>query len=565
MDAINNILLFIDTFLGSAFYFPYVLLGTGVFFTIYLGFPQIRYFGQAVRIVSGKYSKSDSPGDTSHFQALTTALSGTVGTGNIGGVALALFIGGPAALFWMWMTAFFGMTTKFVEVTLSHKYRVKTEDGTMAGGPMYYMERALNMKWLAVIFAIATVVSSIGSGNMPQINSIASGIHDTFHIPQWITGAILSVILFLVIVGGIKRISQFAEKIVPTMALLYVGGAIVVIVVNAENIIPSFVSVFSDLFNGSAAVGGFLGASISLAWQKGVARGLFSNEAGQGSAPIAHAAAKGKEPASEGMVSLLEPFIDTIIICTLTGLVILSSGVWTQKHENTFTRSDMTFITGEYTDKNPEHVQLLAEFLGADSSQSKITTFTGALAVNDGVISGSNYTLINSRSVAEDYRVLQTTADGSKTPYNGILKISAGNIDSSDASQSNIVIRGKSLVHSVPLTIKAFSSVLGVYGEYIVAIGLMLFAFTTAVAWSYYGDRAITYLVGQKGILPYRLTYVACFMTASVIDTTVVWNLAYVTVALMTLPNLFGILMLHKDMKKTVQEYWKNFKESGAD
>ncbi|QGX38316.1 alanine/glycine:cation symporter family protein [Permianibacter aggregans] len=565
MDAINNFLLLLDSYLGSAVFFPYVLLGTGVFFTIYLGFPQIRYFGQALRIVTGKYSKKDAPGDTSHFQALTTALSGTVGTGNIGGVALALFIGGPAALFWMWMTAFFGMTTKFVEVTLSHKYRVKTEEGTMAGGPMYFMERKLGMKWLAVTFAIATVVCSFGSGNMPQSNNIAAGIHDTFHIPHWVTGAVLSALLFLVIVGGIKRIAQVAEKIVPTMAFLYVGGALYVIVMNAENIIPSFVAIFSDLFNGSAAVGGFLGASVALAWQKGVARGLFSNEAGQGSAAIAHSSARGNEPASEGMVSLLEPFIDTIIICTLTGLVILSTGVWNQKHENTFTRTDMTFINGEYSDTNPAHVAILGQYLGANPASSGITVFNGELQVDNGKIVGGDYTLLNSRSVAEDYQVLITNQAGERTPYSGPLKISNGNIDNTGAGHEMLLIHGKSLVHSVPLTIKAFSAELGIYGEYIVAIGLMLFAFTTAIAWSYYGDRAIIYLVGQKGVLPYRILYVLGFMSASMIDTTVVWNLAYVTVAFMTLPNLFGILMLHKDMKQTVKDYWTHFKATGAD
>ncbi|MEP2789945.1 MAG: amino acid carrier protein, partial [Kangiellaceae bacterium] len=292
MDAINEFLIWIDGFLGSAWYFPYLLLGTGVLFSIYLGFPQIRYFAHATRILRGKYSKKDAPGDTSHFQALTTALSGTVGTGNIGGVALAIFLGGPAALFWMWMTAFFGMTTKFVEVTLSHKYREKTADGTMAGGPMYYMEKKLNMKWMAILVAIATVVSSMGSGNMPQINNIALGINDAFGIEKWITGAVLAVLLAFVIIGGIKRIAHVAETVVPTMALIYVIGALAVIFGNLENIGPSFTSIFSDAFSGSAAIGGFMGASFAYAMDRGINRGLFSNEAGQGSAPIAHASAK---------------------------------------------------------------------------------------------------------------------------------------------------------------------------------------------------------------------------------------------------------------------------------
>src|SRR5690606_39198195 len=247
---------------------------------------------------------------------------------NIGGVALAIFLGGPAALFWMWITAFLGMTTKFVEVTLSHKYRVKTEDGTMAGGPMYYMDRRLNMKWLAVIFAIATIISSFGTGNMPQINNIAQSMEMSFGFDPMLVGGILSILLALVIIGGITRIAAVTSKIVPIMGALYIIGSLSVIFFNVDQIGPSFVAIFTYAFTGSAATGGFLGATFAYAFNRGVNRGLFSNEAGQGSAPIAHASAKADEPVSEGMVSILEPFIDTIIICTLTGLVILSSGVW---------------------------------------------------------------------------------------------------------------------------------------------------------------------------------------------------------------------------------------------
>ncbi|NVK88471.1 MAG: sodium:alanine symporter family protein [Gammaproteobacteria bacterium] len=554
MDAFNDFLLAIDSFLGSGPIFPYLLLGTGVFFTIYLKFPQVRYFGQAVRIVRGKYVKDDAPGDTSHFQALTTALSGTVGTGNIGGVALALFLGGPAALFWMWITAFLGMTTKFVEVTLSHKYRVQTKDGTMAGGPMYYMERKLNMKWLAVIFAVATIVSSIGSGNMPQINSIAAAVETTFNIEAWITGVVLSVLLALVIVGGIRRIAHVAEAIVPTMALIYVVGALIVIFTNVENIGPSLASIFTNAFSGSAAVGGFLGATFAFAFQKGVARGLFSNEAGQGSAAIAHASAKGKEPASEGMVSLLEPFIDTIIICTITGLAILSSGVWTKKFENEFAQTDMTYIAGVYSDTNDADVSKLSAFV--NNLDSEVKAYEGKLIIKEGKAVNQDFTLLNSKSVAEN---VIYSKEGNL--FNGELLIRDGKPDLS----GGVSITGKSLVHSVPLTIAAFSSAMGEYGEYIVAIGLLLFAFSTAIAWSYYGDRAVIYLVGEKGILPYRLLYVGCFLTASMVDTTIIWNVAYVTVAFMTIPNLIGILMLHKDMKKTVSDYWQHFNKNQAD
>ena len=208
MQGLNDFFIFLDGLLGAAWYFPWLLLGVGVFFTFYLGFPQIRYFKRAWGTLAGHYTSHDAEGDTSHFQALSTALSGTVGTGNIGGVALALHLGGPAALFWMWATAFVGMTTKFVEVTISHKYRVKDEKGEMAGGPMYYMERALNMKWLAVFFAVATVLSTLGSGNMPQSNNMAAGLHTSFGIPTWITGALFALLLALVILGGIRRIAQ---------------------------------------------------------------------------------------------------------------------------------------------------------------------------------------------------------------------------------------------------------------------------------------------------------------------------------------------------------------------
>ncbi|MYE86464.1 MAG: sodium:alanine symporter family protein, partial [Gammaproteobacteria bacterium] len=283
---------FLDGLLGGAFYFPFLLLGVGLFFTLYLGFPQVRYFRHAWGVLLGKHSKAGAPGDTSHFQALSTALSGTVGTGNIGGVAFAIFLGGPAALFWMWMTAFLGMTTKCVEVTISHRYRVTDEQGRIAGGPMYFMERGLNLKWLAVFFAVATVISSFGTGNLPQSNNMATGLEASFGLPTWISGLVLATLLGLVIVGGIRRIALVAAAIVPLMGVLYAVGALAVAITNFENIGPSFAAVFEGAFNGSAAAGGFLGATFAYAFNRGVNRGLFSNEAGQGSAPIAHASAR---------------------------------------------------------------------------------------------------------------------------------------------------------------------------------------------------------------------------------------------------------------------------------
>ena len=563
MQTLNNLLITLDGYIGSANWFVMALLGVGLFFTIYLGFPQIRYFGQALRIVRGKYDKDGDEGDTSHFQALTTALSGTVGTGNIAGVALAIYIGGPAAIFWMLMTAFFGMTTKFVEVTLSHKYREKIDDGTMAGGPMYYMSKRLNIKkadgtfiktgkWLAVFFAIATVISSFGTGNLPQSNSIASSIYATFGIEQWIVGVILGAFLFLVIVGGIKRIAKVTERLVPSMAALYLIGAFAVIIYNAENIIPSFVSIFDQVFSGSAAVGGFLGATFNFAFIKGVGRGLFSNEAGQGSAPIAHASARANEPVSEGMVALLEPFIDTIIICTITGLVLLSSGVWNQKHENVFEDADLVVLAGDYQEANPETKEAVYRHL---NDKEQLPEYTGGVQVENGMIATGDITIIHARSFADSVRVLQ-----GDQPFTGTLLFEGGKLSTAEDAPEDITLTGKSLVHSAPLTAIAFTKgFFGKWGQYIVSIGLLLFAFSTAISWSYYGDRAMTFLFGSKSVVPYRVVYVAGFVLASFTDTTIVWNLSAIAIAVMTLPNLIGITFLSGEMKQTVKDYWSDF------
>ncbi|WJG07846.1 AGCS family amino acid carrier protein [Aliiglaciecola sp. LCG003] len=551
MEGLHDVLKFLDSILGGNALFPFILLGTGLFFTIYLGFPQIRYFKHAWKVVTGKFDNPGSEGDTSHFRALTTALSGTVGTGNISGVAFAIFLGGPAALFWMWATAFLGMTTKFVEVTLSHKYREKTDDGTMAGGPMYYMDKRLNMKWLAVAFAIATVISSFGTGNLPQSNGIATSIQETFGFEPWIVGSVLGILLALVILGGIQRIAAVTSKIVPFMAVIYLIGALSVIFANLENIGPAFTSIVSDLFTGSAATGGFLGASIAYAFNRGVNRGLFSNEAGQGSAPIAHAAAKTDEPVSEGMVSILEPFIDTIVICTLTGLVILSSGVWKEKHQNIFERSSLEIVTGVYAEDNQQDRQNLYRYLN-HIDDSGVEAYTGEIQVVSGKAVTSGFTIIHARSLAEDVLI---TVGGEEDLFTGTIKIQDGAI-----VKDNIVLSGKSLVHSARLTTIAFTKgFFGDFGQYIVSIGLLLFAFSTAIAWSYYGDRAMTYLLGSRSVMPYRVVYVAGFVWASFSDTELVWTLASVAIVVMTLPNLFGILMLSKEMKSSIKDYWNRF------
>lgn len=549
MEKFNRFLNTLDGYLGSSNWFPILLLGTGVFFTIYLKFPQIRYFAHAFRIVTGKYENDSMTGDTTHFQALTTALSGTIGTGNIGGVGLALFIGGPSALFWMWVTAFLGMTTKFVECTLSHKYRIISKDGSIAGGPMYYMERGLNMKWLAVLFAIGTIICAFGTGNMPQVNNISWSLQSTLNIPPWATGAVLSVLLGLIIIGGIKRIAKVTQVLVPFMCVIYVFGALLVIFSNVENIVPGLERIFADILSGSAATGGFLGSTFSFALTKGVGRGLYSNEAGQGSAAIAHSAAKADEPVSEGMVAILEPFIDTIIVCTLTGLAILASGVWTEKHNNLFQSTDMVILDGVFTDTNPTDVKTLSAYLNGNSSD--LALYTGPLHLSSGQINtGQQITVVHARSIAENMRF-----ERNGKLINGTIQVASGHIDTA------IAVHGKSLIHSAMLTATAFKRTrIGDQGALIVSFGLLLFAFSTVISWSYYGDRAVTYLLGTKFVLPYRILYVVAFFLAAMVDTTIVWSLAAVAIVAMTVPNLIGILLLHKEMKRSIQEYWISFK-----
>jgi len=552
MEQFNEFLILLDANLSGSWWFPILLVGTGIFFTIYLGFPQFRFFGKAWHLVSGKNKKNDEDdGETTAFEALTTAMSGAVGTGNIGGVALAIWTGGPAAIFWMWITAVFGMTTKFVEVTLGHKYRTKLEDGSISGGPMYYIESALNMKWAGILFAFLMMITAIGSGNMPQINNIALVMNTEFSVPKLFTGLFLGTLLWVIIIGGIKRIASVASKIIPIMGMIYLGGALIIIIENYQNIIPSFNAIFSQVFSGSAAVGGFLGASFAMSLKYGVARGLYSNEAGQGSSPIAHASSKNKS-IDQGVVSILEPFIDTIVVCSVTALVILSSGVWTQKFDTTFAKTDMVIVEGVYSDQKnadgsfvyPNHINELTKYV--QSIDSDVNEYTGTIIIESGKLAESDITVLHSRSIAEDIKF--TTND--KSLFTGSLNVIDGKISES------IVLEGKSLVSSAELTAKAFSQgVMGEYGGKLVAIALLLFAFSTAITWCYYGDRSTAYIFGEKGVFWYRNFYVLCFILAAVIDTTIVWNIAYVVVALVSIPNLIALFVLRKEMRELTNEF----------
>ena len=379
---------------------------------------------------------------------------------------------------------------------------------------------------------------------MPQINNIALVMNTEFAVPKLFTGLFLGGLLWIIIIGGIKRIASVASKIIPIMGLIYFGGALIILIENYQNVIPSFNAIFAQVFTGSAAVGGFLGASFAMSLKYGVARGLYSNEAGQGSSPIAHASSKNKS-IDQGVVSILEPFIDTLVVCSVTALVILSSGVWTQKFDTTFSKTDMIILEGTYSDQkdtngkylNPDHIEELNKYV--QSLDSNVKEFSGLLEVNNGILGNDDITIIHSRSVAEDVSVLNNG-----NSYSGTLNVLNGKVT------DQITFKGKSLVSSAELTAKAFSQgILGQYGGKLVAIALLLFAFSTAITWCYYGDRSTAYIFGEKGVVWYRNFYVLCFILAAVIDTTVVWNIAYVVVALVSIPNLIAMFALRKEMK----------------
>ncbi|MCP4631943.1 MAG: sodium:alanine symporter family protein, partial [candidate division Zixibacteria bacterium] len=307
-----------------------LLVGTGFITTIRVGFIQIRKIKHGINVIRGIYDNPDDEGDINHFQALSAALSATVGIGNIAGVATAIHYGGPGALFWMWVTGILGTSLKYVECTLSMMYRDIHPDGSAAGGPMYYILKGLGHKWkfMAVLFAIFAVICSFGTGNTVQAFTVADQFNSEWGIPRWITGLFVTSIIFTVIIGGIKRIGQVASKLVPAMAIIYVTGGLLILIYNYNEIPGALSLIFEQAFNPTAQIGGFAGATFLMTLVWGVKRGLFSNEAGQGSAPIAHAAAKTKYPIREGVVAMLGPYIDTITICTITGLAIIVTGAW---------------------------------------------------------------------------------------------------------------------------------------------------------------------------------------------------------------------------------------------
>ena len=444
-----------------------LLVGTGLYLTARLLFVQVRHLGHAIACVFGKYDQPEENGDITHFKALATALSATIGTGNIAGVATAIAAGGPGAVFWMWITAIVGMATKFTSCTLAVKYRRIHDDGSASGGPMYFLSMGLKQKRLGAMlggtFALFGMIASFGIGNMVQANSVVDGLGyllpETikksgftlwagFHI-SWMslaTGMILSFLTGIVILGGIKRIANVAGVVVPFMCAFYVIGAVMVLILNASAIPGAFEQIFKYAFTPYAVGGGAVGVAIKETIRYGVARGVFSNESGLGSAPIAHAAAKTSEPVREGTVAMLGPFIDTIIICTMTALVILVTGA------------------------------NLSEFNG------------GAL------------------------------------------------------------------------TAHAFEKGLFGYGQYLVGLGLVFFAYSTLIAWSYYGDRCAEYLFGERAIPVYRWVYVGCITIGAVGGLKVIWTIADIFNALMAIPNLIGLILLSGVVARETKKYCARLK-----
>ncbi len=422
-----------------------LLVGTGFYLTIRTNFFAITKIGYVLKNTLFKmFEKTEGgEGEITPFQAVATALAATVGTGNIAGVATAIASGGPGAVFWMWLSALVGMTTKFAEVVLAVKYREVSEDGRYLGGPMYYIKNGMNNKPLAAIFAIFAALAAFGIGNLTQANSVAASLQESFSIPPMVTGIVLMALTGLVILGGIKRIAQVTEKLVPFMAVIYILGGVFIMIMNAKALPAAFGLIFSGAFTTQAAVGGFAGAAMKKAIQMGMARGVFSNEAGLGSAPIAHAAATTDNPVRQGLWGVFEVFVDTIIICTITALTIIASGVW-----------------------------------------------------NNG---------------------------------------------SSGAA----------------LTTQAFDSTIP-GGGYIVSIGVMLFAFSTLIGWSYYGERSAEYLFGPKAITPYRIIFIPFIYIGAVGGLEVIWDIADTLNGLMAIPNLIGIVALSGTVIAMQKEFFQN-------
>ncbi len=528
-----------------------LLLATGVFLTLQLRLIQFRRLWHSVLVIAGKYDNPEDAGDVSHFQALSAALSATVGIGNIAGVATAVHYGGPGAVFWLWVTGFIGMATKFTECTLALKYRKIHPDGSASGGPMYYMRDGLggNWGWVGMVFAVCAVISSFGSGNAVQAFTMADSFRTDFGIPPWISGLVSASLVAVVILGGIKRIGAVASKLVPFMGLMYVLCALAVIVLNIEHLPAAISTIVREAFTPSAGIAGFAGSTFIFTLTWGVKRGLFSNEAGQGSAPIAHAAAKTDEPVREGAVALLGPLIDTVVICAMTGLVIVITGTWNQRFDdqvNLSPRSSLTVVSEETK-------------VGVRGTLTDDDKLTGEFVVQEGAPVG--FKLVRNHSTVEE---LAITFE--EKPFGGIIVAQAGTIervigaDGAEASADSVFAAGKMLFNGSPVTAMGFRVGLQDVmpnGNLLVTFAVFLFALSTAISWSYYGDRSAEYVFGPKAVLPYRVIFVIMHFLGAIFSLELVWGFADVALGIMAIPNLFAILLLSRYVKREADDYYR--------
>lgn len=536
-----------------------LLVGTGIFLTIRTGFLPWRNLPYALKSTLSKEArtKSRGEGDVSPFSALTTALAATIGTGNIVGVATAMVSGGPGALVWMWISACFGLTSKFSECMLAIKYREVNEKGEMSGGPMYTMKKAFKHKKfgsvLGWLFAFFAVVASFGIGNMTQANSIASALNETFHFPVSIVGIVMTVLALLIIVGGIKTISKVSSVVVPLMAIFYVICGLIVIIGNIGNVPSGVATIFSMAFSVKAVSGGALGtvvASMMSAMRYGVARGVFSNEAGMGSAAITAAAATTDNPVRQGYINMTGTFWDTIVVCTITGLAIASSGVLGMTAEK---------AVGTYEING---TQLIVE---ADySGETKTTEY-------DMSIDGETVTL-----TAKDTALKLTPYDGDKENIaSGVTEaaitdgVITGTWQGDDKNVYNFYEDGSfkydELVVGSSLTIQAFKTVLGSAGGWLVAIGITLFAFSTILGWEYHGEKAFEYILGtHKFNMVYRVIFSLIAYIGATQTLDLVWNLSDIANALMAIPNLICLLILSGEIARDMKEFQKVIKEEKA-
>jgi len=528
--------------------FPWMvaaLLLTGLFTTVTLRFIQLRELKHGLDVIRGKYDDPEHEGDLSHFQALTTALSATVGIGNIAGVATAIHYGGPGALFWMWVTAVFGMALKYTECTLSQKYRTIISDGTASGGPMYYIEKGLGPRWkpVAIFFASAAVICSFGTGNSIQAFTVADQLRSDVGIPTWITGLVSASLVAAVILGGIKRIGRVTSRLVPYMAVIYVTGAMLVLLLNFRAIPAMLGLVFSSAFEPAAEIGGFAGGTFIFMLTWGVKRGLFSNESGQGSAPIAHAAAKTDQPVREGVVAMMGPMIDTLIICTMTGLVILSTGVWKDRQATSVpvnAQSDITVVEA-------------ATRVATNGRVPAADLYTGTVTVREGELQGV-------AAVVNHSRVEQPWLGRDGQAWSGEMPVQDGVIDF--ASVPDLTLYGGMAQNGSPLTAWAFQEglapLLGGWGYLIVTIGVVLFGISTAISWSYYGDRAVCYLWGTRWVRPYKVVFCLMNFLGAIFSLEIVWNFGDAALGLMAVPNLLALILLNGRIRQMTAEYFSH-------